>query len=91
MCVLLPAQAQHPPLTKAGLARSGGLREEENHQESQSLFFPQALLKSKDTGLPSCADVVETMGDFSVGQLRSPSAYSLRVQAALRNAFVLGL
>lgn len=54
-------------------------------------FFPQALLKSKDTGLPSFADVVETMGDFSVGQLRSPSAYSLRVQAALRNAFVLGL
>lgn len=54
-------------------------------------FSPRHWLKSKDTGLPSFADVVETMGDFSLGLLRSPSAYSLGVQAALRNAFVLGL
>lgn len=60
--------------------------------ESQSLFFPQAPAKiQKDTGSPSLADVVETMEYFSPGQLRSLSAYSLRIQAALRNAFVLGL
>lgn len=44
VCVLLPAQVQHPALTKTGLARSGGLRKEENHQ-NLSLFFPQALAK----------------------------------------------
>jgi len=54
-------------------------------------FFPKHWLKTKDTGSPSLADAVETMGDFSLGKLRSPSAYSLRVQAALRNVFVLGL
>lgn len=90
MCVLLPAQVQHPSLPKTGLARSGGLRKEATHQ-NLSLFSPRHWLKSKDTGLPSFTDVVETMGDFSLGQLRSPSAYSLLVQAALRNAFVLGL
>lgn len=36
------AQVQHPPFTKTGLARSGGLRKEESHQ---NLFFPQALAK----------------------------------------------
>lgn len=44
VCVLLPAQIQHPPLTKTGLARSGMLRKEENHQ-NLSLFSPQALAK----------------------------------------------
>lgn len=88
VCVLLPAQVQRPALTKTGLARSGGLRKEENH-ENLSLFSPQALAKIQRHSLPSFADVVETMGDLTLGQLRSPSAYSLRVQAALRNAFVL--
>lgn len=59
--------------------------------ELPSPFFPKHQLKFKDTGSPSLADAVETTGDASLGQLRSPSAYSLRVQAALRRAFVLGL
>lgn len=54
-------------------------------------FFPKHQLKSKDTGSPSLADAVETIGNFRLEKLRSPSAYSLRVQAALRNAFVLSL
>lgn len=37
VCVLLPAQVQHPPVTKTGLEGSGGLRKEKNPPESQSL------------------------------------------------------
>lgn len=59
--------------------------------EWQCHFSPKHQLKTKDTGLPSLTDVVGTGGDFSLGKLRSPSAYSLTVRAALRNAFVPGL
>lgn len=75
-----------PHQDRAGKVRRA--QEGRKSRESQSLS-PQALAKIQRHSLPSFADVVETMGDLTLGQLRSPSAYSLRVQAALRNAFVL--
>lgn len=94
VCCNQPAHAQHLPLPETGLARSGGLGEEGSPQNGSLFFFffpHKHHLKSTETGSPSLTDAVDTMRDFSLGKLRSPSAYSLRVQAALRNAFVLGL
>lgn len=46
-CCKHPAQAQHRPLSKKGLARSGGLREEKSPQNGSAIFPPSTSWKPK--------------------------------------------